>query len=343
MTAARLERDAASEATVQIARVNPLEHGREIKELFLAHGRPEFPDFFDRTYPRAVAQGATSWLGRDSHGRLVMHIAFLPRRFRFGAREVTAGLLANLVVANPYRSFFPALALVRRLVQDSRAADMADFLYADPNEEARALLRGICFVRVGTLRRYVLPVGDPRPTMDAGVRLFHAVVRGTSGAGRRATPAAQPAAQFRVETFSAPGAVAARPRLAAYHDAALYVSRLNGYPGDRDWWLTCPQLAVLVRGPDVSGLASLHALRWVSPLPLRAVLPGLVAELRRRGCRRLHAMTVAESDLGRALRRCGFIPRRDTVPLFALPLTRLGEECVRAVRDWEITDLDCDR
>ena len=30
-------------------------------------------------------------------------------------------------------------------------------------------------------------------------------------------------------------------------------------------------------------------------------------------------------------------------PLVALPLTPLGEACVQAVKDWEITELDCDR
>ena len=67
---------------VTIAVANPLQHVREIKDLFLANERPEFPEYFDRAYPPAVATGATSWLGRDSEGRLVMHIACLPRRFR---------------------------------------------------------------------------------------------------------------------------------------------------------------------------------------------------------------------------------------------------------------------
>ena len=68
-----------------------------------------------------------------------------------------------------------------------------------------------------------------------------------------------------------------------------------------------------------------------------------MAELRRLGCERLQVVAVAESDLARALLRCGFVPRNETVPLFALPLTPLGEECVQSVRLWEITDLECDR
>jgi hypothetical protein len=334
-----------------IAAVNALSYAREIKELFLAHERPEFPDFFDRAYPPAFADGATSWLGRDPEGRLAMHIACLPHRFRFRGREVVAGLLANLMVTKAYRAFFPALALVNRLVRDSKARGHIDFLYADPNEESRALLRGTRFVRVGTLRRYVLPVGDRRPAVNLGIRLFHTLVRATSGGLRRAKVVPHPAARFEADAFSAPPGDS--PRLTAYHNRTLYVGRLQGYPGDRDWWLTCHRdggagpadAALLVRGPDASGCAGLHAVRWATHphLPLPSVLPGLVAELRRHGCERLDLMAVAESDLGRALRRCGFIPRSDAVPLFALALTPLGEECMRSVKHWDITHLDCDR
>jgi hypothetical protein len=334
---------------VTIAAVNALRHAQEIKELFLAHGRPEFADFFDRTYPGAFADGATSWLGRDPGGRLVMHIACFPRRFKFGQREVVAGLMVNLMVMKQYRSFFPALGLINRLVQDSKAPGVIDFLYADPNEESRALLRGLRFVQVGTLQRYVLLVGDRRPYLNLAIRLFHTFVRAANGTPRRATVIPHPAGRFEAETFSVPHKQS--PRLAAYHDQALYVSRLDGYPGDRDWWLTVhregvtsrPEAAVLLRGPDASGFTALHAVRWSPGLSLATVLPGLIAELRRRGCERLQVKTVAESDLGRALRRCGFVPREEAVPLSALPLTSLGEECVRSVRDWEITDLECDR
>lgn len=335
--------------TVTIEAVHGPEYAREIKDLFLAHDRPEFPDFFDRTYPPAFAKGATSWLGRDADGRLVMHIACLPRRYRFAGSEVVAGLLANLIVAPAYRSFFPGLALVNRLVRDSQARGLIDFLYADPNEGSRTLVRGTRFVRVGTLRRYVLPVRDRRRYVDLGLRLFHGLVRAANGAPRRGKVVSHPAAGFAADTFGVPPERS--PRLAPYHDRALYLSRLKDYPAEQDWWLTwdgngtarSPRAAVLVRGPDASGLAALHALRGAPGVALASFLPGLIAELRRRGCERLQVTTVAESALGRALRRGGFVPRNDTAPLVALPLTPLGEECVRSVKDWEITDLDCDR
>ena len=151
-----------------------------------------------------------------------------------------------------------------------------------------------------------------------------------------------------MQAFAAPDARSGR--FAAHHDLALFVSRLPGSPGDRDWWVTAhrgrtagPEAALLLRGPDASGLAVLHVVRLTAGLPLAAVLPGLITELRRRGCERLQVSTVAESDFGDALRRCGFVPRSETLPLFALPLTPLGEACVRSVKDWEITELECDR
>lgn len=335
--------------TVTIAPANALPHAREIKELFLAHERPEFPDFFDRAYPAAFANGATSWLGRDRAGRLVMHIGCWPRPFRFAGRDVVAGLLVNLMVTKPYRSFFPALTLVRRLVEDSKKRGAIDFLYSDPNADSRTLLRGTRFVQVGTVRRYVLPVADPRRVFDLGLRLAHRLLRlGRGVAPPRAEGAPQPAALFHVAPFRAPHPQS--PRLVPCHDHTLYTSRLAGYPGEHDWWFTTSERngtegALLIRGPDATGLAVLHALRrtGASDLPLATLLPGLVAELRRRRCTRLQVTTLAESALARALQRCGFMPRSEGVPLVALPLTPLGETCVRAGTAWEITDLDCDR
>ena len=113
-TAVAPEREARGAAALTLARVNPLEHREEIKQLFLDDGRQEFPDYFERAYPDAVANGATSWVGRDEAGRLCAHIAQFPREFVFGRRIVRGALLANLMVATAHRSFWPALALARR-------------------------------------------------------------------------------------------------------------------------------------------------------------------------------------------------------------------------------------
>ena len=336
-----------------IAIANPLDHAAEIKDLFVAHGMPTFPDYFDRTYPAAVRSGAVSWLGRDESGRVVMHQACFPRRFRSAEREVVACLMVNLMVATEYRAFFPALTLLRRAVQDLEARGGIDFLYADPNKAGEILLQAGRFARMGTLQRYVLPVSDRRVVLDGCIRLFHTWLRATNGAGAGARMAAvaHAAQEFPLGSVAAPRLRS--PTVAAYHDAALYASRLAGYPGTLDWWLTLqgpadgqagpPAAALLIRGPDASGKASIKAWRQAPGVDPAAPLPGLIAELRRRGCTRLEVSTIAESAFARALRRAGFIPRADTVPILAKALTPAGAACMAAVDGWEITDLECDR
>jgi hypothetical protein len=344
---------AARRAVPAIAIANPLDHAAEIKQFFVGHGRPSFPDFFDRTYPAAVRDGATTWLGRDESGHVVMHQACFLRRFQSPeGGQVVAGLMVNQLVATEYRTFFPALALVKRAVRDLEARGGIDFLHADPNRAGAVSLQAAGFARVGTLQRYVLPVGDRRVLLDGCIRLFHVWLRVTNRAwgGRGFVAVAHPAQEFPLDSVAAPRVTP--PAVAAYHDAALYTSRLAGYPSSLDWWLTVqasdrpadsPAAAVLIRGPDASARATLKTLRRAPGADPAVALPNLIAELRRRGCARLDLYTVAESALGRAFRRAGFFPRPDTIPLLAKALTPAGEACLRAIGDWEITDLEYDR
>src|SRR6059058_5285856 len=72
------------------------------------------------------------------------------------------------------------------------------------------------------------------------------------------------------------------------YDDSLYAARLEGYPGPTDTWFTfsqngvsgTPTAGLLVRGPDASGVATLHAVRRAPDLPLGYVMPGLVRALR---------------------------------------------------------------
>src|SRR4029077_8691264 len=117
----------------------------------------------------------------------------------------------------------------------------------------------------------VLPVSDRRVVLDGCIRLFHTWLRVTTGAGAGAgggggmAAAARAAQGFPLGSVAAPRLTA--PTVAAYHDAALYTSRLTGYPSTLDWWLTLqapdgpagagpPGAALLIRGPDASGRAS---------------------------------------------------------------------------------------
>ncbi|PYP55369.1 MAG: hypothetical protein DMD44_15250 [Gemmatimonadetes bacterium] len=332
-----------------ITTVNPLDHADEIKQLFVAHGRPEFPGFFARAYEPAVRAGGVSWLGRDDAGQVVMHVGCFPRRFRFGTRDVVGGLLVNALVAESYRSFFPARALMRRARGDIEARGDIDFLYTDPNDQARAVLEVSGFRRIGTLARLVLPVGDRRWLVDGAIRLLHARARLPRRVRAGPDPTPCRAAEHSAAAFEAPWGDS--PRLRPHYGSALFAARLEGYPGPRDTWFTfsqngggsAPTAGLLVRGPDPSGVATLHAIRREPELSLGYVIPGLVRTLRAAGCTRLQIVTVAESELAAELRRAGFLARRDAASVIAAPLTPAGEAVLGAVRQWEITDLDCDR
>ena len=331
-----------------ITKVNPLDYAADIKRLFVTYGRAEFPEFFDRAYEPAVRAGGVSWLGHDDAGELVMHVACFPRRFRFGTHDVAGGLLMNALVAEAYRSFFPARTLMRRARDDIKAGGSIDFLYTDPNEPARAVLAGSGFRQIGTLARLVLPIGDRRWLVDGAIRLLHARARLPRRNRSGPDPVARRAAERPAAAFETPWGDS--PRLRPLYGDALYAARLEGYPGASDTWFTfaqngggAPTAGLLVRGPDESGLATLHAVRRAPELPLGYVIPGLVRVLRAAGCARLQITTVAESDFAAELRRVGFVTRRDATPVIAAPLTPVGEAVLAAPRQWEITDLDCDR
>ena len=332
-----------------ITQVNPLDHAEEIKRLFVTYGRAEFPEFFDRAYAPAVRAGGVSWLARDAAGQVVMHVACFPRRFRFGTRDVTGALLMNAMAAESYRSFFPARALMRRAREDVKARGDIDFLYTDPNDPARAVLEASGFRRIGRVGRLVLPICDRRWLVDGAIRLLHARTRVSRGV--RPGPDATPwrAGEDSAAAFAAPWGDS--PRLRPHYGTAVYAARLEGYPGPQDTWFTfshngaatASAAGLLVRGPDQSGVATLHAIRRAPELSLGVVIPGLIRALRRAGCARLQIVTIAESDFAGELRRAGFVTRRDASPLIAAALTATGDAVLGAVRLWEITDLDCDR
>ena len=332
-----------------ITPVNPLDHAEAIKRLFVANGRAEFPGFFDRAYEVAVRAGGLSWLGRDAAGEVVMHVACFPRRFRFGTRDVVGGLLMNAMAAVPYRAFFPARALIRRARDDLKARGDIDFLYTDPNDQARAVLEASGFRRIGTIERLVLPVGDRRWVVDGAIRLLHLRARLPGRLRSGPDPMACRAAEHSAAPFNLPWGDS--PRLRPSYENSLYGARLEGYPGPNDTWFTfsqnggggTPTAGLLVRGPDASGVATLHAVRRAPELPLGYVIPGLVRALRAAGCARLQLLTVAESAFAAELRHAGFVARQSAAPLIAASLTPTGQAVLDAVQQWEITDLDCDR
>ena len=330
--------------------MNPLEFSAEIKQLFLAHERPEFPAFFDRTYPDAVADGAASWVGRDVQGRICAHIAQFPRPFRFGSREARGSLLANLMVAQAHRSVWPALSLVRGLLRDSREFGTVDFLYGDPNEKALAILKAVGFRSVGELRRFVLPLTDQRRSVDLGIRLYHLLGR-VKAKSASLVVTAQRAGD--IPAGSEPFIDAATDVHALRPGArpSVFRHRLAGYPGLNDWWYTLrrrgsgggPVGAALVRGPDSRGLSVVCALQFESLALVSSVLVSLAGALREGGAERLEISVMAGSQLAREVRRAGFVPRQDCIPVVAMPLSPLGTEAIAVGAEWRVLPVDLDR
>jgi hypothetical protein len=332
---------------VEITRTDPLDHAADIKHLFLTHERPEFPDFFDRAYPSAVRSGARSWIGVDTDQRLVLHIGQFPRRFTFREQTVVAGLLVNLMAAKSHRTFLPAVRLLRRMTEESRAAAELDFLYGDPSAAAQAVFKAAGYSTLGMLDRFVLPLGGDRWYSDTAVRLYRMVVRLVAWTGRLGAVRHE-ASGFDADAFEHPEGNA--PCLRPFRPHALYHQRLAGYPSRTDYWFTFRAdarsdhaiAAAFVRGsPDRT--AKLLTIARPPDLSLTALVPALATALRRLGYSRLWILTLTGTHLAHELSCAGFVPRHENTPLIAFGLTELGDRVMRSSSTWEITELDCDR
>lgn len=332
---------------LNIVCVNPLDHAESIKELFRSHDRPEFPEYFDRAYPSAVRNGAKSWIGADSDGRVMMHVARFSRRFALGDHTGVAGLLVNLMVAQEHRTFLPALTLLRKAVADSKAARDIDFLYGDPNPRAERLLRAAGLVRIGTLERFVLPLADPRWYADVGVRLYLTLLRLRARRPRLAGKS-YAAQHFDADALERP--LRQAPTLRPFRPTELYHERLPAFPGPTDTWFTFqenggsvrPAAAVLVRGESDRSV-QLVSLTRDPAVPVFAIVPALAASMRDARYRQLWISALSEGEFARELKRAGFFLRHKNSPVMACPVTDLGGQAVRLAERWEITDLDCDQ
>jgi len=335
-------------ARLAFARVNPLECGEEIKQLFLAHDRPEFPAFFDRTYADAVRDGASSWIGRDPDGRLCAHLAQFPRPFRYGSRVVRGSLLANLMVAAEHRRLWPAVALVRHLVNALRESGAVDLLYGDPNAAALAVVRAVGFRSIGALQRSILPLRDVRPHVDLSIRLYHRI-----GRFRVTTTSLVMTAQRAADLPDGPQVALPSgddPVLHPEPQPSLYRHRLAGYPSASDVWYTfrhsaseSPVGAMLVRGPDSHGIAVVSALFYESLTLVSSMLVSLAGALRDAGMMKLELSVMAESQLAAEAGRAGFVLREERIPVVALSLTPLGAEAMGVGAEWRLLPVDLDR
>jgi hypothetical protein len=342
------ERGGKGTAPLTITRVNPLDHAEAIKQLFVTHERPEFPAFFDRAYPEAVAEGANGWVGRDAAGRICGYVAQFPRRFAFGDQVVRGALLGNLMVATAYRTFFPGVSLLRRAVTDLRESGTVDFVYGDPNELARPVAEAAGLREVGALRRFVLPLSDRRAAIGLGIRAYRVVKRWQT----RAVPLVASEGRRGDEPAPTNLSPVGDPRsLRPLRTPSIYRGRLAGYPAPGDRWYAIRQDAAqgalvgraLVRGPDAHGVAILCVWECEPLTRLSAALVTLGDHVRERGAERLEVYVMAASRAERDFRRAGFLLREEFVPVLARAFTTLGSEVVAAAAEWRILPVDLDR
>lgn len=332
-----------------ILRVNPLEHEAGLKELMTSHGVAAFPRSFDDGYASAVRDGARSWIGVDQHGALQMNVTLFVHTFELDGQRVTGGMLGNMMVADEYRTFFPAVALLRQVVADARTEGELDFLYGDPGPKgAQAIFRGARMRLLGNLDRFVIPLRDERWHRSIGAAVYATTLRLRNLRG---------AARARVLRAQDCGAGATmRPLEAAdglhpLHSPEIFRRRLPGWPGSDDYVVELrrdgpdsPLSAVaLLRGPEEWGVVTVHVLRRRVGTQVKTCVAALIGVARGLRGTRLQVEAVEGSRLGRSLIEAGFAPRGDHVPLFGAAFTPSGEAALRAFDRWELTGVDMER
>lgn len=335
--------DASREAGVTVRRVNPLHHADDIKSLFERERFPHLVEFFDRAY--SDAKDMSSWVALDDTGVVVGHIAMFPHRFAHNDTEYVGGLGANLVMDHRYRNLTNAMALVQTMVKDVEHRADVDFLFGDPNEEARAIMASVGGVTdAGILARFVLPVAQPGilgPVVGAYLR-----VKFRRSDSKALTVERRNALDFDVEEVERPPGTSTTLR--PVHPPELYRRRLAGYPAEGDYWYVFTREAervgaVLIRQFRSGTLAQLCSV-WRPPgVSLVELLPPIVSDLRAAGVTRLQTSSLVDSSFGRELRAAGFWPRESGPRFIGMPCSPRGRVLLEGRVDWEITDLDCDR
>jgi hypothetical protein len=261
---------------------------------------------------------------------------------------VSGALLGNLMVATPYRTFWPGVSLMRRAVTDLRDAATADFLYADPNELARPVGEAAGVRRVAELRRCVLPLRDRRPGVGAGIRAYRALRRWQAGAAPLIATERAPGDEPAPEDLLPVG----DPRsLRPVRSTSIYRGRLADYPTPHDRWYAFHEDGAqsrligraLVRGPDADGLVVLCVWECEPLALLGSLLTALGDRLHALGGARVESYVMAGSRVEREFRRAAFVPREEVVPLLARPLTTIGSEIVEGASEWRVLPIDLDR
>lgn len=317
--------------------LNPLDIADEIKGLFLEEGSTEFGPFFEFAYPRMVEMGGCSVVARGEGGKLIMHVGVFPRTFRLGDDRLSAGLLGDLLVAEPYRNFWSAVHFIHRIVEILTEGRRYDFLFTDPQEVSFAIVRAGGFDIVGSMRRYMLPLvlgwlsvlRLRTPVMDLSARqltweaglehLAHQVTLTSGGAFR------------------------------PHRSNLFYESRAWTQVTERSEW-------IVLYTPDGDPAEAPVGLVLTTPLPprhtltfmdifwddrqvdLESVLYGAASQARALGYRKIGMRALDGSLLGVTARRCGFIVRKDDQPLLARTLRE--DLKLPPAEEWLLTWID---
>jgi hypothetical protein len=328
--------------------VNPVEHEADLKALMTANGIEWFGDFFDRGYRAVAADGGASWVGFDDAGRIQMSMTQFAHSFHFRGAQLLTGTIGNVMVEPSYRTFFPAFALFRRMLADTRDRGEIDFVYGDPTPGATAVSKAVKMEHVGNLDRLVLPIADANFIKNVGARSF-ALAPFVLGGRTASDVRYYPAASCDLDEIGA--SFGPDDRLIARHTRSMLRRRLHGFPGPNDFvvelrWdsnATPWDARVLVRLATDTRILSILRVQRRSDISIRSVIPALPAVARRLGAHRLQVETILESKMATDFRSLGFRARGDGLPMFVKAFSPAGHEAVRNVAQWEMTALDFER
>lgn len=338
----------ASAPMLRVSRVNPVEYEAELKALMTEHGIPWFADFFDRGYHALVADGGASWVGFDDADRIQMSMTQFMHRFQFCGASILASATGNVMVAPPYRTLFPAVALFKRMLADTRQQGDVDFVYGDPTPGAVAVCKAVKMDHVGDLDRLVLPIADGSFAKNLGARAF-ALAPFVFGGRTAPDVRCFPAANYSLEHLSC--ASGPEERLIAHHPISILRRRLHGFPGANDFVVEMRwkrgaahwDALILMRLAEDTRILSILSIKRRSDLALRNIVPALPAVARRLGAYRVQIEALVESRMGREFRSLGFRARGDSLPIFVKAFSSAGHDAIRQITQWELTALDVER
>lgn len=328
--------------SLTVKRINPFTLGEQIKTLFATNERTDFPGWFDRAYPQAVQEQASSWVLADTDDRVLAHVGGFHTRLSVDGQVVRGGLLVNLMADKDHRTFFPVVSVIKRAVKDMRA-DGAEFIYTNPiNPGAVATMRAGGLNPIGDTNRYLLPIGHRNPIIDAGIAAVAVARRALLPRVNAEDVELEEAVRWTTEE------VCRVSRVTPKRLPTLYSIRQAGFGEGEDFGLrlrdangTVVGMAIIRRPPppEAAWLTTLRCttLEWVS-----GSVQGIAAALRRRGVQRLEGRTLMGTPFTLALVRGGFLQRKEPWTVVSAGFTDLGRVAAAGLASSDLESIDLD-